>query len=178
VFREAAAGSDGGAASAGENMRVSGISARAGINSNPFFEDWTMPFGMPPFERIQPGTLAQLKEHRREVIDPQIAEHKGRIVKTTGDSILIEFPSVVEAVACAAAVQRRMAERNASIPEDQRIVFRVGINLGDIIVEDAAIHDDRVNVAARLEVVSEPGGICTSATIGDHISDRLGFGVR
>ena len=97
------------------------------------------------------GTLARLKEHRRELIDPKIAEHKGRIVKTTGDGILIEFPSVVEAVACAVAVQRGMAERNAATPEDQRIVFRVGVNLGDIIVEDDDIHGDGVNVAARLE---------------------------
>ena len=119
------------------------------------------------------GTLARLKEHRRELIDPKIAEHKGRIVKTTGDGILIEFPSVVEAVACAVAVQRGMAERNASIPEDQRIVFRVGINLGDIIVEDADIHGDGVNVAARLEAISEPGGICISSTVRDNIGDRL-----
>jgi TolB-like protein/class 3 adenylate cyclase len=119
------------------------------------------------------GTLARLKEHRRELIDPKIAEHKGRIVKTTGDGILIEFPSVVEAVACAVAVRRGMAERNASIPEDQRIVFRVGINLGDIIVEDADIHGDGVNIAARLEAISEPGGICISGTVRDHIGDRL-----
>src|SRR6266568_5329633 len=78
------------------------------------------------------GTLARLRRHRRELIDPSIAEHKGRIVKTTGDGILIEFPSVVEAVACAIAVQRGMVERNAETPEDQRIVFRVGVNLGDI----------------------------------------------
>jgi adenylate cyclase len=119
------------------------------------------------------GTLARLKDHRRELIDLKIADHKGRIVKTTGDGILIEFPSVVEAVACAVAVQRGMAERNASIPEDQRIVFRVGINLGDIIVEDTDIHGDGVNVAARLEAISEPGGICISATVRDHIGDRL-----
>jgi hypothetical protein len=98
------------------------------------------------------GTLAHLKEHRRELIDPKISDHKGRIVKTTGDGILIEFPSVVEAVACAVAVQRGMAERNAATPEAQRIVFRVGVNLGDIIIgEDSDIHGDGVNVAARLE---------------------------
>jgi class 3 adenylate cyclase len=119
------------------------------------------------------GTLARLKEHRRELIDPEIAEHKGRIVKTTGDGILIEFASVVEAVACAVAVQRGVAERNALIPEDQRIVFRVGINLGDVIVEDGDIHGDGVNVAARLEAISEPGGICISGTVRDHIGDRL-----
>ncbi len=96
------------------------------------------------------GTLARLRSHRRELIDPTVAEHKGRIVKTTGDGILIEFPSVVEAVACAVAVQQGMAERNAATPEHQRIVFRVGVNLGDIIVEDGDIHGDGVNVAARL----------------------------
>ena len=119
------------------------------------------------------GTLARLREHRRELIDPKIADHKGRIVKTTGDGILIEFPSVVEAVDCAVAVQCGMAERNVPIPEGQRIVFRVGINLGDIIVEDADIHGDGVNVAARLEAISEPGGICISGTVRDHIGDRL-----
>ena len=119
------------------------------------------------------GTLARLRGHRRELIDPKIAEHKGRIVKTTGDGILIEFPSVVEAVACAVAVQRGMAERNPGTPEEQRIVFRVGINLGDIIVEEGDIHGDGVNVAARLEAISEPGGICISGTVRDHIGDRL-----
>jgi adenylate cyclase len=119
------------------------------------------------------GTLARLRTHRRELIDPSIAEHKGRIVKTTGDGILIEFPSVVEAVACAVAVQRGITERNAATPENQRIVFRVGVNLGDIIVEDTDIHGDGVNVAARLEAISEPGGICISGTVRDHIGDRL-----
>src|SRR5476651_2012674 len=88
------------------------------------------------------GTLARLQGHRRELIDPKITEHKGRIVKTTGDGILIEFPSVVEAVACAVAVQRGMAERNASTPEEQKIVFRIGVNLGDIIVDGDDIHGD------------------------------------
>jgi TolB-like protein/class 3 adenylate cyclase len=120
------------------------------------------------------GTLARLRAHRRELIDPKIAEHKGRIVKTTGDGMLIEFPSVVEAVACAVAVQRRMAERNADVSVDQRIVFRVGVNLGDIIIaEDDDIHGDGVNVAARLEALAEPGGICISGTVRDHVGDRL-----
>src|SRR5205085_5397189 len=119
------------------------------------------------------GTLDRMRELRRELIDPEVAEHKGRIVKTTGDGILIEFPSVVEAVACAVAVQRGMAERNVSAPEDQRIVFRIGINLGDIIVEGEDIHGDGVNVAARLEALAEPGGICLSGTVRDHIGDRL-----
>jgi adenylate cyclase len=103
------------------------------------------------------GTLYRLRAHRRELIDPKIAEHKGRIVKTTGDGILIEFPSVVEAVACAVAVQHGMGERNAATPEEQRIVFRVGVNLGDIIVEGDDIHGDGVNVAARLEAIKSAG---------------------
>src|SRR5690348_10665924 len=119
------------------------------------------------------GTLALLRTHRRELIDPKISEHKGRIVKTTGDGLLVEFPSVVEAVACAVSVQRAMAERNAGTPEEQRIVFRVGINLGDVIVEEGDIHGDGVNVAARLEALAEPGGICISGTVRDHTGDRL-----
>jgi adenylate cyclase len=108
------------------------------------------------------GTLARLRAHRRELIDPKISEHRGRIVKTTGDGILIEFPSVVEAVSCAVAVQQGMAERNAGTPEEKRITFRVGVNLGDIIAEDGDIHGDGVNIAARLEAIAEPGGICIS----------------
>jgi adenylate cyclase len=119
------------------------------------------------------GTLNRLRSRRRELIDSKIAEHKGRIVKTTGDGILIEFPSVVEAVACAVAIQHGMVERNADVPVDQRIVFRIGVNLGDIIVEDGDIHGDGVNVAARLEALAEPGGICVSGTVRDHIGDRL-----
>src|SRR6185436_15894957 len=105
------------------------------------------------------GTLARLRSHRRDLIDPEVAEHKGRIVKTTGDGILIEFPSVVEAVACAVAMQQRMAERNNGIAATQRIEFRVEINSGDVIVEEGVIHGDGVNIAARLEALSQPGGI-------------------
>ena len=105
------------------------------------------------------GTLARLRTHRRELINSKVAEHRGRIVKTTGDGILIEFPSVVEAVACAVAVQQGMEERNSGTPKHERIVFRVGINLGDVIVEDGDIHGDGVNVAARLEGLAEPGAI-------------------
>jgi TolB-like protein/class 3 adenylate cyclase len=119
------------------------------------------------------GTLARLRAHRCEVIDPKVAEHKGRIVKTTGDGILIEFPSVVEAVACAMAVQQGMAERNAEMPELQRMVFRIGINLGDVIVEDDDIHGDGVNVAARLESIAQPGAICVSAVVCDQVQGRL-----
>jgi adenylate cyclase len=119
------------------------------------------------------GTLARLKALRRELIDPKIAEHKGRIVKTTGDGILIEFPSVVEAVACAVAVQQGMARHNAAVPQDQRIEFRVGINSGDVIVEDGDIHGDGVNIAARLEAFAKPGGICVSAMVQDQVRGRL-----
>jgi len=108
------------------------------------------------------GTLARVRALRRELIDPTVAEHKGRVVKTTGDGLLIEFPSVVEAVVCAVVVQRDMVERNIVAPSDQRIDFRVGINIGDVIVEEGDIHGDGVNVAARLEGIAEPGGICIS----------------
>jgi len=118
-------------------------------------------------------TLARLKAHRREHIAPKISEHRGRIVKTTGDGILIEFPSVIEAVSCAVAVQRGIAERNAGTPEEQRITFRVGVNLGDIIVEDGDIHGDGVNIAARLEGIAEPGGICISEDAFRQVRGRV-----
>ena len=121
------------------------------------------------------GTLARLKAHRRELIDPKIKKHGGRIVKTTGDGILIEFPSVIEAVRCAVEVQRGMVDRNADVPQDKRIEFRVGINLGDIVVEGKDIYGDGVNIAARLEALAEPGGICLSRAVRDHIRDRLPF---
>src|SRR3989441_3953399 len=105
------------------------------------------------------GTLAQLKAHRRALVDPKIAEHRGRIVKTTGDGMLVEFASVVDAVRCAVEVQRGMAERNAEVPQEKRIEFRVGIHQGDIVVEDQDIFGDGVNVAARLESLAEPGRI-------------------
>src|SRR5262249_15390994 len=119
------------------------------------------------------GTLSRLGALRRDLIDPKVAEHRGRIVKTTGDGLLVEFPSVVEAVACAIAVQQGMGERNSTTPGDQRIEFRIGINLGDVIVEGDDIHGDGVNVAARLEALAEPGGIFVSRTVRDHVGDRL-----
>ncbi len=121
------------------------------------------------------GTLATLKAHRAEFIDPKITEHKGRIVKLMGDGALVEFPSVVEAVQCAVEIQRGMAERNAEVPEDKRMEFRIGINLGDVIVEGDDIYGDGVNVAARLEALSEPGGIFISRSVRDQIRDRLGL---
>src|SRR6516162_2122525 len=103
------------------------------------------------------GTLERLKEMRREFVDPKIAEHRGRIVKTTGDGLLVEFASVVDAVRCAVEFQRDMAERNAGVPPERRIEFRIGINLGDIIIDESDIFGDGVNVAARLEALAEPG---------------------
>lgn len=121
------------------------------------------------------GTLGQLKGHRQTLIDPKIEEHRGRIVKTTGDGMLVEFASVVDAVRCAVEVQRGMGERNARISVDKRIEFRVGINLGDIIIDDEDIYGDGVNVAARLEGIAEPGGICISRQARDHLLEKLSF---
>jgi adenylate cyclase len=109
------------------------------------------------------GTLAALRTVRRELADPKIAEHRGRIVKTTGDGLLVEFASVVDAVRCAVEMQREIIARNAAVPQQRRIEFRMGINLGDIIIEDGDIFGDGVNIAARLEALAEPGGICLSA---------------
>src|SRR5215469_10580605 len=106
------------------------------------------------------GTHERLKAHLRELVDPKITEHRGQIVKNTGDGFLAEFPSVVDAVRCAVEVQRGMAERNADAPPVERIEFRIGINLGDVIVEEHDIFGDGVNIAARLEALAEPGGIC------------------
>jgi TolB-like protein/tetratricopeptide (TPR) repeat protein len=119
------------------------------------------------------GTLARLKAHRTEVIDPKIAEHRGRVVKTTGDGILIEFSSVVDAVRCATEVQRAMAERNAEIPDVKRIEFRIGINLGDIIIDGSDIHGDGVNIAARLEGIANPGTTYISDSSYQQVRDKL-----
>ena len=124
------------------------------------------------------GTLARLKAHRRELVDPKIAAHHGRIVKTTGDGLLVEFGSVVDAVRCAIDVQRGMTERNADEPKDSRIEIRIGINLGDIIVDPDDIHGDGVNIAARLEALAEPGGICISQTVLDHARGKVAFDVE
>jgi adenylate cyclase len=121
------------------------------------------------------GTLAALKIIRRELVDPRIVEHRGRIVKTTGDGLLVEFASVVDAVRCAVDVQRELAERNAEVPAATRIEFRVGINLGDIIIDGGDIFGDGVNVAARLETLAEPGGICVSRVVRDQVRDKLAF---
>jgi len=119
------------------------------------------------------GTLTSLKSHRRELTDSAIARHSGRIVKTTGDGMLVEFASVVDAVSCAVYIQRGMARRNAGIAEDKQIVFRIGINVGDIIIDGDDIFGDGVNIAARLETLCEPGGVCISRTANDQIRDKL-----
>jgi class 3 adenylate cyclase/pimeloyl-ACP methyl ester carboxylesterase len=119
------------------------------------------------------GTLSALKAHRRDLFDSAIAAHHGRIVKTTGDGVLVEFPSVVDAVGCAVGIQRGMASRNSGVPADKRIVFRVGINVGDIIIDGDDIFGDGVNIAARLQTLCEPGGLCISRTANDQIRDKL-----
>src|SRR6202049_1560379 len=121
------------------------------------------------------GTLERLKALRRDLSDPKIEEHHGRIVKTTGDGLLVEFASVVDAVRCAVEVQRGMAERNVAVPAERRIELRIGINLGDIISDDNDIYGDGVNVAARLEALAEPGGISVSRVVRDQVRDKLDF---
>jgi class 3 adenylate cyclase/pimeloyl-ACP methyl ester carboxylesterase len=119
------------------------------------------------------GTLTSLKSHRRELVDSAIVEHHGRIVKTTGDGMLVEFASVVDAVGCAVNIQRSMVRRNAGIAEDKQIIFRIGINVGDIIIDGDDIFGDGVNIAARLETLCEPGGVCISRAANDQIRDKL-----
>ena len=121
------------------------------------------------------GTHERLKAHRRQLIDPKIKEHRGHIVKNTGDGMLAEFASVVDAVRCAAEVQRGMIDREPEVPDERCIRFRIGINLGDVIVEEHDIFGDGVNVAARLEVLAEPGGICISRMVRDQIRDKLNY---
>ena len=118
------------------------------------------------------GTLGRLKSLRADLIDPKIAEHHGRIVKLMGDGMLAEFASVVDAVRAAVESQLAVAERNAELPEDKRIEFRVGINLGDVVIDGDDIHGDGVNVAARLEGLAEPGGICVSGKVYEEVRDR------
>ena len=126
-------------------------------------------------EADEEDTIERLKAHRRELIDPKIRDFRGRIVKTTGDGLLAEFASVVDATRCAAEVQRGMLDRDAGVADDRRIRFRIGINLGDVIAEDGDILGEGVNIAARLEALAEPGGICISRTVHDQVRDRLGF---
>jgi adenylate cyclase len=126
-------------------------------------------------ELDEEGTHARLNVIQRDLLKPKISEYRGRIIKNTGDGALVEFASVVDAVRCSVEIQREMIDRNADIPEDRRIVFRIGINLGDVIVEPGDIHGDGVNVAARLEGLADPGGVCISGTAHDQVRDRLPY---
>ncbi len=119
------------------------------------------------------GTLARLRTHHSELIEPKFAEHRGRIVKLMGDGLLVEFASVVDAVRCATEIQRGAAARNAGVPEDEQIVLRVGINLGDVIVEGDDIYGDGVNVAARMQEIAAPGGVLVSGIVYDSVRDKL-----
>src|SRR5947209_6172731 len=119
------------------------------------------------------GTHERVKAHFRELVDPKIREHRGRIVKTTGDGVLAEFASVVDAVRCAGEIQRAMADRDLDLAEERRLRFRIGVNLGDVIADGDDIYGDGVNIAVRLEGLAAPGGICVSGTVRDHIGDRL-----
>ena len=121
------------------------------------------------------GTHEQLRAHFAELVHPKIAEHRGRVVKNTGDGLLAEFTSVVDAVRCAVELQRDMADRNEDTSREKRIEFRIGVNLGDVIVEEHDIFGDGVNIAARLEGLAEPGGVLVSNTVYDHVRDRLPF---
>ena len=121
------------------------------------------------------GTHARLKAHLRQLVDPKIKEQRGRVIKTTGDGLIAEFPSAVNAVRCAAEVQRAMIDRNTDVAEDKGLRFRIGINLGDIIVEPEDIFGDGVNIAARLEALAEPGGVCISRTVFEHVVDKVPY---
>jgi adenylate cyclase len=121
------------------------------------------------------GTHERLRGHLRELIEPKIGEHRGRVVKTTGDGVLAEFASVVDAVRCAVEIQRGMIDREPPVPDERRIRFRIGVNLGDVIAEEDNIFGDGVNVAARLEGLAEPGGIWISRTVRNQVRDRLPY---
>ena len=127
-------------------------------------------------EADEAGTLSALKSHRKNLIDPEVAGHHGRIVKLMGDGALVEFGSVIDAVECAAAIQQSMNERNAEVPENRRIEFRIGINIVDIIVEGEYIYGDGVNVAARLEGLADPGSICVSQNVFNQIKNKVDLG--
>ena len=124
-------------------------------------------------ELDEAGTLAALKTHRQELIDPEIAGHHGRLFKLMGDGALVEFASVVDAVACAVAIQEGMAARNQDLPDDRRFEFRIGVHLGDVMIEGDDLYGDGVNVAARLEGLAEPGGICISQQALDQVETKL-----
>jgi adenylate cyclase len=124
-------------------------------------------------ELDEAGTLARLRAHRVELIDPAIARNGGRIIKTTGDGMLVEFPSLVDAAACAIEIQQRMSRRNADVPADRQILFRFGLNIGDVIIEDGDVFGDGVNIAARVQELAEPGGICVTRAVYEQLGSKL-----
>src|SRR5215468_2372907 len=124
-------------------------------------------------EQDEAGTLAALKERRKGILGPLVAEHHGRIIKVMGDGVLVEFASAVNAVACSVELQKRMASANASLPDDRHIILRIGINLGDVMVEGSDLYGDGVNIAARLEGAAEPGGILVSGTAYDYVRNKV-----
>jgi len=126
-------------------------------------------------EQDEAATFERLKAHRVELVEPEIAAHRGRIFKLMGDGLLAEFASVVDAVECAVDIQRGMAERNAGLPDDQRIDVRIGINLGEVIVEDGDRHGEGVNIAARIEQLADPGGVCVSGKVANEVEKKLSF---
>src|SRR6266436_9923751 len=157
-------------------LPVRGSEARSsGQFTHPSLGNLTV--GLPARGRRRCDRLLQkrLKTLLRQLVDPKIKEHRGRIVKNTGDGMLVEFGSIIDAVRCAAEIQQGMNDCNTDTPEDKRISFRMGINLGDVIVEPDDIFGDGVNLAARLEALAEPGGICISRTVHDHIGERLPY---
>ena len=129
-------------------------------------------------EADEASTLSRLRGIRAEVIDPAIAGHNGRLLKTTVDGLLIEISSVVDALRSASEIQAGMVDRNATVPQEHRIEFRIGLNVGDVVVENGDIFGDGVNVAARLEGLAEPGGICVSARVQEDVAGRLDLCLR
>ena len=127
-------------------------------------------------EQDEQGTFERLRAGRKELFEPEIARHHGRIFKLMGDGLLAEFGSVVDAVECAVSLQRGLAERNVNVPEDQRIQVRIGINLGEVIVEGDDCYGDGVNIASRLEQLADPGGICVSSKVAREVEKKLSFG--
>src|SRR5580698_7294493 len=126
-------------------------------------------------ELDEAGTFERLKARRTELVEPAIAAHRGVIFKLMGDGLLAEFGSVVDAVECAVGIQRGMAERNAGLPEGQRLDVRIGVNLGEVIVEGTDRHGEGVNIAARLEQLADPGGVCVSGKVANEVEKKLAF---
>ncbi len=127
-------------------------------------------------EHDEAGTLSALKERRKSILQPLVAEYRGRIVKIAGDGVIVEFASAVNAVTCAVELQKRTASANADLPDDRHIILRIGINLGDVMVERNDLYGDGVNIAARLEGIAEPGSIMISGTAYDYVKNKIDVG--